>query len=122
MRVYLADDQTNVRFALRTLLSGQPGIDVVGEALDGRALLQGVSAAQPDLVLLDWGLPGVPTQELIAGMRTACPGLTVIVLSGRLEVRSAARAAGADCFISKADPPGDLLAAVMSLGDRRQPN
>lgn len=116
MRVIIADDQPNVRFALQTLLRGQPGIDVVGEAADLDTLLSVVQDIHPDLVLLDWSLPGVSVAEQISMLRSMCPGLAVIVLSGRLEAKGAAREAGADRFISKADPPGDLLAAIRSVG------
>jgi CheY-like chemotaxis protein len=47
-------------------------------------------------------------------LRELCPGLPVIVLSGQPEVRRTALAAGADAFVSKADPPEQLLAALRS--------
>jgi len=115
MRILLADDQTNVRFALRTLLNSQPGIIVVGEAQDAHILLDTLHDLHPDLVLLDWGLPGIKSEELIASIQSFYPELAIIVLSGRFEVKRDAEAAGADRFISKADPPGDLLAAIYSL-------
>ena len=116
MHLILADDQTNVRFALRTLLNRQPDIEVLGEAADSTELMNAIKTLHPeiipDIILLDWGLPGLPTEKLISAMRDLCPDLVVIVLSGRLEVNRAARAAGANRFVSKADPPGDLLEAI----------
>ena len=112
MRILLADDQSNVRFALRALLERQPGAQVVGEAANAETLLSQVSTACPDLVLLNWGLPGMAADELPPALREACPDLAVIVLSGQPEARRAALAAGADAFVSKTDPPEELLAAI----------
>jgi CheY-like chemotaxis protein len=66
----------------------------------------------PDLVLLGWELPGLDTLDSMNSLRDVCPGLSVIALSGRPEARQAALAAGADHFVSKADPPERLLFAI----------
>ena len=115
MRILLADDQSNVRFALRALLERQSGVQVVGEAVNSETLLGQVKAACPDLVLLDWGLPGIAADELLPTLRDACPDLSVIVLSGQPEARRAALAAGADAFVGKTDPPEQLLATIRSI-------
>ena len=112
MRVLLADDQSKVRSALRLLLEQEPGMSVVGEAVEAEDLLAQVEATQPDLVLLDWELPSLRTDDWLSTLRTLCPRLKVIALSGRPEARQAALTAGADTFISKGDPPERLLAAV----------
>ena len=56
MRIMVADYQLKVRFALRTLLSRQPGVEVAGEAATAEELLAQVPKTQPDLVLLQWRL------------------------------------------------------------------
>jgi len=112
MRVLLADDQSKVRSALRLVLEQQPGVSILGEAVDATGLLDWVKAACPDLVLLDWELPGLPRNDVLSALRARCPHLKVIALSGRPEARQAALAAGADAFVSKGDPPERLLAAV----------
>jgi DNA-binding NarL/FixJ family response regulator len=115
MRVLLADDQSHVRFALRALLERQARIQVVGEAGDWEALLSQSNTTCPDAVLLDWGLPGATELEPLTALRQACPELVVIALSGRSEARRAALATGADAFVSKSDPPEQLLAAIRSV-------
>lgn len=115
MRILLADQEANVRFALRTLLERQPKAQVVGEAANFEALAGQVEATCPDLVLLDWSLSGVAADQSLPALRKACPGLAVIVLSGQPEVRRAALAAGADGFVGKTDPPEQLLAAILSI-------
>jgi DNA-binding NarL/FixJ family response regulator len=115
MRILLADQEANVRFGLRTLLERQPGMEVVGEAVNAEAILSQVKATRPDLVLLDWSLPGTAADQLLPALRNAHPGLAVIVLSGQPETRRVALAAGADAFVGKTDPPDQLLAAILSV-------
>jgi DNA-binding NarL/FixJ family response regulator len=112
MRVLLADDQTKVRSALRLLLEQEPGLSVVGEAAEAEDLLAQVEVTQPDLVLLDWELPGLRTDDRLSALRALCPQLKVIALSGQPEARRAALSAGADAFVSKGEPPERLLAAL----------
>ena len=117
MRILLAGNQPKVRSALRLLLEQEMGVQVVGEATEAKALLAQVAANGPDLVLLDWELPGT-AEDLLVTLRQTCAELAVIVLSGQLEAEEIALAAGADAFVSKADPPEKLLAAVRSYRDR----
>lgn len=112
MRILLADDQAQVRSALRLLLTQEPGLSVVGEAAETGVLLAQAEATRPDVVLLDWELPGLQAATPLSILRARCPCLKIIVLSGRPEARQAALAAGADAFVSKGDPPERLLAAV----------
>jgi len=112
MRVLLADDQSKVRSALRLVLEQQPGVSILGEAVDITGLLDWVRVTCPDVVLLDWELPGLGADRLLPTLRELCPRLKVIALSGRPEARQAALAAGVDAFVSKGDPPERLLAAV----------
>jgi DNA-binding NarL/FixJ family response regulator len=119
MRVLLADDQTKVRSALRLLLEQEPGLSVVGEAVEAEDLLAQVEATQPDLVLLDWELPGLRTDDRLSVLRALCPQLKVIALSGQPEARRAALSAGADAFVSKGEPPERLLAAVEDCRPRQ---
>jgi DNA-binding NarL/FixJ family response regulator len=112
VRVLLADDQSKVRFALRVLLERRSGLKVVGEAASAEDLLAQAEMASPDLVLLGWELPGLAATSSLAALRMTCPDLCVIALSGRPEARRASLDAGADAFVSKADPPDRLLAAI----------
>jgi len=112
MRVLIADDQPQVRSALRVLLMQEPDIAIVGEAKDVEQTLEQIAGQQPDLVLLDWELPGQNGDSALVQLRKVQSGLAVIALSGRPEARRAALAAGADAFVSKGDPPEQLLAVV----------
>jgi two-component system invasion response regulator UvrY len=115
MRVFIIDDQAQVRSALRKLLKHRLNMQVVGEAVDTHSLWIELEAARPDVLLLDWGVLGSHPDELLPTLRAHYPRLSVIVMSGQPEVRRAALAAGADAFISKTDPPDQLLALLKEV-------
>lgn len=116
MRVLLADDQAALRSAVRLLLEHEPGVTIVAEAPDASTLLADALHLRPDLVLLDWELPGLDgfssARSVLESLYTSCPRLHVIVLSGRPEAERLALASGATTFVSKADPPERLLDAL----------
>jgi DNA-binding NarL/FixJ family response regulator len=117
MHVLLADDQAEVRSALRFLLEQEPRMDVVGEAAEAQGILGQAAAMQPDLVLLDWELPGLPAADIVPALRSRCLHAKVIALSGRPEARQEALAAGVDAFVSKAEPPERLLATLYACSE-----
>ena len=119
MHILLADRQPKVRFALRVLLEKQPDIVVVGEAVNAEDLLTQARAKRPDLILLDWDLPGLSTTGSVPSLREICPEMAVIALSGHAEARQGALGAGADAFASKVDPPERLLAKIHALHRQR---
>ena len=115
MRVLVADDESNVRYALRALMEEWSEFEVVAEVVDAERLLAQAKTACPNLVLLDWELPGLAADGMLPALRELCPNLWVIVLSGRPEARRVALAAGADAFVSKVDPPERLLAVINGI-------
>jgi DNA-binding NarL/FixJ family response regulator len=118
MRILVAEGQPRVRFALRVLLARQAGCEVVGETENAEELLTQTEATCPDLVLLGWELPGLAACDMLAALRRVSPGVFVIALSGWPDARRAALNAGADAFVSKADPPERLLDAIHGCGCR----
>jgi DNA-binding NarL/FixJ family response regulator len=112
MNILIGDAQPRVRFGLRLLFEQQPGWNVVAEVDDAQTLLGAVCLGCPDLVLVDWDLPGIPAEELLVQIRQQCPCLGVIFMSGKIELRSIALLAGAEIFAYKADPPEKLLEQI----------
>lgn len=112
MRILIADDQTNVRSALRLLLEQASNIEVVGEVADATSLLLLLETRRPDLLLLDWELPGLPADHLLRLLRFEQPHLQVLALSSRPEAQQEADSAGVDGFVSKGDPPEAVLTAL----------
>jgi len=112
MRVFLADDETKVRSAIRLLLEQEVGLSVVGEAAEAADLLKQMRMACADRFLIDWELPGLDAVKLVSEVRACCPGAMIVALSGRPEARLDALEAGVDFFVSKAEPPERLLDAL----------
>lgn len=120
VRVMLADDQMKVRSALRLLIEQELAFNVVGEAGAADELLRGILKAYPQVVLLDWELPGLPDQHKLDSMRLIDPQLRVIALSGQPEARKQALAEGVDLFVSKSDPADGVLKALYFIHDKVQ--
>jgi len=80
-RVLLADDHTLVRAGIRALLEKLPGVEVVGEASDGREVLDLIKVRQPDLVLMDISMPGLNGLQALTQITKEFPPVRVIILS-----------------------------------------
>ena len=115
MRIVIADDQASVRSALKLLLEDQPGWQIVGEAHDVISLFSILRTVRPDVILLDWELPGLMHAGELAALRVQCPELQVLVLSGRPEAQREALVAGASAFVIKGDPPEGLILTLAAL-------
>lgn len=115
MRILLAEHHSKLMSALQALITEKTGYVIAGEATDWAGLLEQAKRTQPDLVLLDWELPGRPGDDLRSGICTqdSCPRL--IVLSTWSEVKEMALAAGADTVVSKGDSPDKLLDALKEV-------
>jgi DNA-binding NarL/FixJ family response regulator len=115
MRLLLADDQIKVRSALRLLLEQEPDLQVVGEAADATGLLLGVTEKEPDVVLLDWELPGLPAAQLVRLLLYERPSLKIIAMSSRPEVKRLSLDAGAHAFLSKSESPPCVLSIIRTF-------
>lgn len=116
IRVALVDDQALMRAGFRALLDAEDGIEVVGEAADGRAGLELVRAAVPDVALIDVQMPvmtGIEATRRIAA-DPALAGVRVVILTnyGLDEYVFDALRAGASGFLLKDTEPADLLQAI----------
>jgi len=112
IRMLIADDQVEIRSAMRLLLSYTFGLTAVEEAVNASQAMRIARDARPDIVLLDWELPGQVDGALVAALRLTPSRPAVVVLSSKPEVRQAALDAGASAFVSKGDPPDVLLRAI----------
>jgi DNA-binding NarL/FixJ family response regulator len=112
MLIMIADDEEKVRSALRLLIEHEEGLEVVGEAGDMHKLMEKIDSCRPDVILLDWELPGLRPTEHLATLHHAKPALRVIALSGRFPSHEALIKSGVDAFVSKGDPPECVLSAI----------
>ena len=116
-RIILCDDEPNYRFLLRAVLEPE-GMEVVGEAGDGRECLALAEQLQPDYIVLDLNMPGMDGMTALPMLRELVPGSEVVVLSTAAPEEAAAetKRLGARGFVHKpADifsVPGALRAAI----------
>lgn len=112
MKILLADDNPEVRSALRLLLEQEPLSAMVSEVADAQGFIAHLSENCPTVVLLDWELPGLHTNNFLCLIRSRCPEMKVIALSSKFEARQEALAARVDAFVSKAEPPEKIMSAL----------
>jgi len=118
IRVLIVDDHTIVRSGLRLLLEAEPGIDVVGEALDGREALELAETYLPDLILMDIAMPGMDGLEATRQIKARWPDIQVLVLTMHRsdEYFFEMLKAGASGYILKGAETSDLINAVRVVG------
>jgi DNA-binding NarL/FixJ family response regulator len=123
IRVLIADDRHLVRAGLAMLLAAEPGIEVIGEASNGREAIEVATRLRPDVVLMDVKMPeldGVEaTRALVGEAFVADPDqlVKVLVLTtfSADETVYAALRAGASGFLLKDAAPRDLISAVRAV-------
>jgi two-component system response regulator NreC len=117
MRIVLADDHGIVRRGLRSLLEGEQGVEVVGEAANGREALKLLETTKPDMAILDVAMPMLNGIEVTAQAMKAFPDLRVIILSMYADEAYIVRAltAGARAYLLKEATEDDLLPAVRAV-------
>jgi DNA-binding NarL/FixJ family response regulator len=81
IRVLLVDDHPIVRSGIRQALKELPGVEVIGEASDGREAIELVKSARPDMVFMDISMPGLNGLEATERIIKAFPEVRVIILS-----------------------------------------
>jgi DNA-binding NarL/FixJ family response regulator len=114
IRIVVVDDHPVVRDGLRGMLDGQPDLEVVGEAGDGREALAQVARHLPDVVLVDLRMPVLDGVATIAELARAHPGVRALVLTTYDADHDIVRAleAGAVGCLLKDVPREELFRAV----------
>jgi DNA-binding NarL/FixJ family response regulator len=114
-RLVIVDDSPRARHGQRALLKIQPRIEVVGEAADGAEAIRLVETVQPDGLILDVRMPGMDGLEATRRIKARWPGVKVIILSLYASYQEDAQVAGADAFLVKGCPVGELLDVLTRL-------
>ena len=119
IRVLVADDQELVRTGLSMILQAQPGIEVIGQAVDGNEAVALARSLRPDVCLFDIrmpGLDGIEATRMLAGHGVHDPMAVVIITTFDLdEYVFAALRAGAKGFLLKDADPELLLGAIRTV-------
>lgn len=120
--VFLADDHGVVREGLRAYLDAEPGITVIGEADNGRDAVRRIATLQPDVAVLDIGMPDFNGIEATEQVNDQQKSTRVIILSMHATNEHVFRAlqAGASGFVTKESAGKELINAVraVSVGHR----
>jgi len=121
VRVLLVDDHRIMREGLRALLAGEPDIEIVGEAPDGRTALDLVRTLAPDVVVMDVGMPDLNGVEATRQIRAENERVKVIALSTHTDSRYVHHMleAGACGYVLKIGAHGELLQAVRAASQGR---
>ena len=110
--IFLAEGEKHVRSALRLQLELQPAFRISGEAGHAEALLAQVCQNPPDVILLDWNLPGIHPQRLVQTLRAYCPDTRILATSVKPETEFNMPAHGIDGFLSKQCSPKSFITAL----------
>jgi len=121
IRVLLADDQGIVRKGLRFLLSQDPGIEIAGEAEDGREAVRLAGELQPHVVIVDIAMPQLNGLDAATQITKANPRTAVIILSMYSDEEFLIRAltVGAKGYLLKDSAEADVLRAVHAVAQGR---
>ena len=113
----ICDDQAGFRQVLSVVLSLDPELEVVGEAVDGREAIRIVGQLRPDLLLLDVAMPVLDGLEALPQIRESSPETQIVMLTGVVSegVRRRALDGGACLFIEKGADIDALVAQIKEV-------
>jgi DNA-binding NarL/FixJ family response regulator len=115
--IVIVDDNAGIRTLLRGLMAQAPALHLVGEAEDGAEAIRLAQELQPDIMLLDLGMPRVNGLEALRRIKVERPQTKVIIITVHTEdaYRQAAAAGGADSFLLKKTLVTVLLPTILGL-------
>jgi len=116
-RVLLVDDNEDWLKAAKRFLRAVPGLELVGEATSGEQALELTAALHPDLVLMDFAMPGMngPAAMHRIKQQSNAPKVIILTLHSHSAFRALANEAGADGFLQKEDMVVELPRLIASL-------
>ena len=117
IRILIVDDHAVVRKGLAMVLRLEPGLEVIGEAENGRIGLDKARSLYPDIVLVDLVMPEMYGQQMALSLRKSDPRIKIMILTGT-EVDDrvfALVAAGIEGIVMKNIEPGELIRAIRAV-------
>ena len=117
IKVLVADDHTILRQGIKALLDNQEGIEVIGEAKDGREALAIIEETLPDVILMDIAMPGLNGLEATRRIKKKFPRMKVLVLTmyTNEEYIFQILNAGANGYLVKETAFQDLISAIKAV-------
>ena len=116
-RVLIVEDDPMMLLGLEQSLANQPDVDVVGQAVDGRAAIQEVQQLGPEVVVMDIGLPKLNGIEATAQIKAIAPDVRVVMLTSHTSETEVigALSSGADAYCVKGTSVTGLLMAIAAV-------
>ena len=120
VRIVLVEDNAVFREALELLLGMRPEVEVVAAVGDGSAAVEAVETHRPDVVLMDYRLPGLDGVQATEAVVAAVPGVAVVALtaSANESEREALIRAGAVACLTKDQELDDIIEAIRHAAPR----
>ena len=122
MRVVVAEDMCIVRAALIALLKLESDIQVVGDASSGEDIIRLCRILQPDVAIIDIGLPGIDGISVAASLGSELPSVCTLLLTGMARPGTLRKAleAQVDGIVMKDAQPGELVSAIRAVSAGRR--
>ena len=119
IRTLLVDDYASIRKSLRILLKTVPGLEVVGEAEDGRIALELMHKLLPDIIIMDIRMPVMDGIEATRRITTVFPGVKVIAFTSCAEKSTIRKMfeAGASGFLLKGCGSVEIISAIKAVAE-----
>ncbi|HLW45627.1 MAG TPA: response regulator [Acidimicrobiales bacterium] len=118
LRLILVDDVPELRSVLGQALRLRGNFSIVGEAGNGEKAIALAREHQPDLIVLDLGLPDLAGQDVLTGLRDAAPDALVVVYSGSHTPERASIARSVEAYIDKSRDVSYVVDLLDEIGNR----
>ena len=117
IRIVIADDHAVVRMGVKSILSNDPGYQVIGEAEDGDDAITQTLETEPDVLLLDLAMPRLPGLEAMRAIVGRSSGVKIILLTGSITTQQIIEALqiGARGIVEKGSVAGELTKALRAV-------
>jgi two-component system, NarL family, nitrate/nitrite response regulator NarL len=114
MRILIADDHEVVRDGVRDVLENREGVQVVGEAANGKEAIEAASELQPDLIIMDWSMPVVDGLSAAQIIKKQLPETAIVMFSmfADKHFTEVVRNVGLNGLVSKEGDGPALLSAI----------
>jgi DNA-binding NarL/FixJ family response regulator len=117
IRVVLADDHAMVREALAQILQESGCLQVVGQAANGAEALETAAGARPDVIVLDYSMPGMDAGSTIEALLARFPGIKLLILTVHENIHYAVKVleSGAHGYVIKSAAVAELVEAIQAV-------
>jgi DNA-binding NarL/FixJ family response regulator len=113
--VLVVDDQPRARQSMKALLATWPNVKELRDAVNGQQAILRIEEYPPNLVVMDTDMPEMDGVQAARIIKSRWPQVKVVLLSMYPDMKAEILATGADAFVSKGEPPEELIATIAKL-------